>query len=163
VVDIIYRFTALTDTIVGLAATEKIEFNSGTVPDATGKMTSTGFRMPRDINIHPNPRRTLNQIQDSLLGLTDITVTGFFTSHATTVGPRNLWNWQREDATNAALPFGRFGLEIPSFSNGLLDQTPIAGTGYILYDIDVQDVDDPRDKVEFIARFYLNGTAPLKT
>jgi len=163
VVDIIYRFAAPADTIGGLTAANKIEFNAGAVPDATGTSTSTGFRMSRDTNIHPNPRRTLNQIQDSLLGLADITVTGYFTTHATTLGPKNLWNWQREDATNAALPFGRFGLQIPSFSNSLLDQAPTASTGYIMYDIDVNDVDDPRDKVEFIARFYLNGTAPLKT
>lgn len=162
-VDIIYRFTAVTDTIAGLTSANKIEFNAGAVPDATGTAISTGFKMLRDTNIHPNPRRTLNQIQDSLLGITEVTVTGYFTAHATTLGPKNLWNWQREAATNAALPFGRFGLQIPSFANSLLDQTPTATTGFILTDIDVQDVDDPRDKVEFIARFYLNGTAPLKT
>ena len=161
-VDIIYRFAAPSDTIGGLTNTNKIEFNAGAVPDATGTAVSTGFKMLRDTNIHPNPRRTLNQIQDSLLGLVEVTVTGYFVAHATTLGPKNLWNWQREAATNAALPFGRFGLQIPSFANSLLDQAPTATTGFILHDLQCDDVDDPRDKVEFIARFYLNGTAPAK-
>jgi len=160
--DIIFRFTSPGDTIGGLSDSEKIEFNAGSIPDATGRSISSAFRMSRDTNIHPNPRRVLNQIQDSLLGLTDITITGYFVSHASTLGPKNFYNWQREDGTNASLPFGRFGLQIPSFANGLLDQTPTATTAYLLYDIDVQDVDDPRDKVPFIARFYLNGTAVAK-
>ena len=162
-VDVIFRFATPGDTIGGLTSANKIEFNAGAVPDATGKMTSTGFKMLRDTNIHPNPRRTLNQIQDSLLGITEVTITGYFIAHATTLGPKNLWNWQREESTNAVLPFGRFGLQIPSFANSLLDQDPTASTGFILTDVEVTDVDDPRDKVEFIARFYLNGTAPLKT
>jgi len=160
--DILFRFTAPTDTVPGLANSEKIEFNIGTVPDATGRMTASSFQALRDTNIHPNPRRRLNQIQDSLLGILTITITGYFVSHDTTLGPKNLYNWQVGDATNAALPFGRFGLQVDSFANGLLNETPTATKAYVLYDIYVEDVDDPRDKVPFIAKFYLNGSIAEK-
>jgi len=60
------------------------------------------------------------------------------------------------------LPFGRFGIQIDSFAGGLLNETPTAILGYILYDVDVQDVDNPRDKVPFTAKFYLNGTPAIK-
>lgn len=160
--DILFRFSTPGDTVGLLADSEKIEFNTGTVPDATGRMVASSFQALRDTNIHPNPRRTLNQIQDSLLGLMTVTITGYFTAHTTTLGPKNLYNWQVGDATNAVLPFGRFGLQVDSFANGLLNETPTASKAYVLYDIYVEDVDDPRDKVPFIAKFYLNGSIAEK-
>lgn len=158
---ILYRFTNLGDTLATLAPTEKIEFNMGTVPDNTGRLTFPSFKMSRDTNIHPNPRRALDQIQDSLLGLLDVRLSGYFTSHSTTLGPKNLYNWQVGTATNNNYPFGRFGLQLNSFGAtqgvGLLNLEPSLTTGYILYDIEVQDVEDPRDKVPFNAQLYRNG------
>lgn len=160
---ILYRFTNTADTISGLAASEKIEFNLGTVPDATGKLTFPSFKMSRDVNIHPNPRRALDQVQDSLLGLLDVRLAGYFISHSSTLGPRNLFNWQVDAATNSDFPFGRFGLVLNSLSNGLLNLQPTATTGYILYDAEVNDLEDPRDEVSFNVQLYRNGdisTAP---
>lgn len=162
-VDTIFRFTSAGDTVGNIADTEKIEFNQGNIPDGTGRTLSTKFRMPRDINIHSNPRRTLDQIQDSLLGVLDVWVTGYFITRDTTKGPRNFYNWEVEEATAPPdFPFGRFGLIMDNFSNGLLNETPNAIVGYILYDIEVEDVDDPRDEVPFTAKFYLNGTPSIK-
>jgi len=161
-VDTIFRFTDDGDTISSIADTEKIEFNQGTVPDATGRTVSTKFKMTRDINIHPNPRRKLDQIQDSLLGILDVWITGHFVTRDTSKGPINLYNWMAEDATsvlpNKDFPFGRFGLVVDNYSNGLLNETPTATLGYIIYDIEVEDVENPRDKMPFVAKFYLNGT-----
>lgn len=154
---ILFRFTTTGDTIAGLADSEKIEFNLGTVPDTTGKLTFPSFRMSRDVNIHPNPRRALDQVQDSLLGLLDIRLTGYFISHSSTLGPINLYNWQVGTATNSDFPFGRFGLVLNSLANGLLNLTPTSTTGYILYDTEVNDVEDPRDEVPFTAQLYRNG------
>lgn len=161
-VDTIFRFTNAGDTIGALAATEKIEFNQGSVPDATGRTISSKFSMRRDINPHPNPRRALDFIQDSLLGIVDVWITGHFVSRSTTKGPRNLYNWSIEDATITDFPFGRFGLVVDNFSNGLLNETPSTTIGYILYDIEVEDVDNPRDKMPFLAKFYLNGQPTIK-
>jgi hypothetical protein len=154
---ILFRFTSITDTIATLPITEKIEFNLGTVPDNTGKLTFPSFRMSRDVNIHPNPRRALDQVQDSLLGLLDVRLSGYFISHSTTLGPRNLFNWQVDPATNDELPFGRFGLVLNSLSNGLLNVQPTSTTGYILYNAEVNDLEDPRDEVSFNVQLYRNG------
>lgn len=160
-VDTIFRFTNAGDTIGSIASTEKIEFNQGTVPDATGRTLSTKFRMTRDVNIHPNPRRKLDQIQDSLLGIVDVWLTGYFVNRSITEGPINLYNWQQESAVselpNKDFPFGRFGLVIDNYASGLLNETPTATLGYILYEIEVEDVENPRDKMPFLAKFYLNG------
>lgn len=160
---ILFRFTNSGDTLSGLPDSEKIEFNLGTAPDDTGRMIGQSFRMPRDVNIHPNPRRALDQIQDSLLGLLDVTLNGYFVDHKNTLGPKNFFNWQVEPAVNSNFPFGRFGLQLSGFADGLLNLTPTISTGYILYDVEVEDVEDPRDKVIFKANLYRNGDISVIT
>ena len=154
---ILFRFTNPGDTLSGLTDSEKIEFNLGTVPDDTGRLIANKFRMSRDVNIHPNPRRSLDQIQDSLLGLLDVVLNGYFVKHSVTLGPKNLYNWQVDPATNSNFPFGRFGLQLNGSFNGLLNLTPTTTTGYILYDVEVDDIEDPRDEVQFKAQLYRNG------
>ena len=66
-VDSIFRLTNPGDTEASVGSTEKIIFNSGSVPDSTGRLITTSFRMASDLNPHPNPDTALNQIQDSLL------------------------------------------------------------------------------------------------
>lgn len=157
----IFRFTNPENTISGLSASEIIEFNlTPTVttgkPDKTAKLVAPSFRMARDINFHPNPRKTLDPIQDSLLGILDVEVAGYFVNHLSTLGPKNLFNWQIGESDTDTLPVGRFGMDLSSFG-GLLSLTPTATQGYYLYDIDVQDIEDPRTEVPFIARFYRSG------
>ena len=165
---IVYRFTNATDTLdtnagTDIGPTEKIEFNLGTAPDDTGRLTFPSFRMSRDVNIHPNPRRALDQIQDSLLGLLDVRLAGYFVDHANTLGPKNFFNWQVDPATNTNFPFGRFGLKLTSFADSILNVTPTTTTGYILYDVEVQDIEDPRDKVPFNCQLYRNGSISVIT
>jgi hypothetical protein len=161
-VEAIYRFTGQADTYNNIASSEKIEFLPGAVPDDTGRTIKTGFRMRRDVNPHANPKRALNKVQDSLLGMMEVIVTGYFVNHSTTLGPKNLYNWSVENATNANYPWGRFGLTLDSFANGLLNEFPTEALGYILYDIEVEDVEKPRDEVPFVAKFYRNGTIVAK-
>lgn len=141
----------------GYITPQIIEFNGGSVPDSTGRIIATGFRMIRDVSPHPNPKRALTLWQDNLLGTFEITVTGYFVDHDATAGPIQLLNWQTEAATNSSLEFGRFGLRLDHFAGGALDLTPSSTIGYILVDIDVNDVESPRDEVGFIARFVRNG------
>lgn len=165
---ILYRFTNRTDTIAGLGSTEKIEFNLATVPDNTGRMTSPRLHMARDFNIHPNPRRALDQIQDALLGINDIRLTGYFTDHSSTLGPRNLRNWMVGTSENTDFPSGRFGLVLNSFAGGILNLQPVprpsnpndedtVSAGYHLTEIDVEDVENPRDEMQFIVTLYRDG------
>jgi len=154
---ILFRFTNPGDTLGSLPDSEKIEFNLGTAPDDTGRLIANKFKMSRDVNIHPNPRRALDQVQDSLLGLLEIVLNGYFVQHSVTLGPKNLFNWQVDPATNSNFPFGRFGLQLNGSFNGLLNLTPTTTTGYILFDVEVDDVEDPRDEVIFKAQLYRNG------
>lgn len=165
---ILYRYTTSIDTLAGLGATEKIEFNlEATKPDDTGRLTFPAFRMSRDTNIHPNPRRVLDQIQDSLLGIFEITLNGYFIKHNATLGARNLFNFQVGEGINTEFTAGRFGLQLASF-DGLLTLEPTGVTaegidptnkpkGYVLYDIEILDVENPRDEVHFTAKLYRNG------
>ena len=114
--------------------------------------------MTRDINFHPNPRRPLDQLQDGLLGILEVTIAGYFVGHDTTLGPGKFFNWGKEAAMNASLKWGRFGIRLDNFGNGVLNLNPIATTGYVLHDIEVIDAESPRDQVGFIAKLYRNGT-----
>ena len=160
-VESIFRFTNTGDAVGTIADTEIIEFNliSSIKPDGTASLVAPSFRMARDINFHPNPRRKLDPIQDSLLGILDVEVSGYFVDHNNTLGPRNLYNWSVGEGDNDDFPVGRWGMDLSSFG-GLLSLTPSSTEGYYLYDIDVQDVEDPRTEVPFIARFYRSGEIP---
>ena len=124
--DTIFRFTVPGDTENDVGSTEKIIFNSGTVPDSTGKLVTTGFRMASDLNPHPNPDTPLNQIQDSLLGVVEVTVAGYFVNHNSTKGPANLYNWSVDPDTNDDFRKGRFGLTLSTMA-GILDIVPTIG------------------------------------
>jgi len=157
--DTIFRLTSPGDTEGSVGATEKIIFNTGSVPDSTGRMVTTSFRMASDLNPHPNPDTQLNQIQDSLLGVVEVTVAGYFIDHNNTLGPRNLYNWSVDEDVNNDFRKGRFGLTLDSM-NGILSLVPttgLTGTGYMLAEVDVIDIEDPRTEVGFIAKFFLNG------
>jgi len=159
--DSIFRFTNPGDTEGTVGNSEKIIFNSGTIPDSTGKLVKTGFRTGTDLNPHPNPDTPLNQIQDSLLGVVEVTVAGYFIDHNNTLGPANLYNWSVDPDTNDDFRKGRFGLTLASM-NGILSKVPtvgLAGTGYMLSEVEVFDEESPRTEVSFIAKFFLNGVA----
>jgi len=155
----IFRIDANGDTeATARTASEIIEFNGGTVPDSTGRLAETGFHETRDINFHPNPRRALDQLQDGLLGILEVTIAGWFVDHDTTTGPAKFLNWGKEVAMNSSLKWGRFGLRLDDFAGGALDLTPSTTTGYVLHDVEVINVERPRDQVGFIAKLYRNGT-----
>jgi len=159
--DSIFRFTNSTDTkaIVEVLEGEIIEFNSGGVPDSTGRLVTTSFRMASDLNAHPNPDIPLNQIQDSLLGVVEVTVAGYFINHNKTKGPANLYNWSVEPDVNVNFRKGRFGLTLATMG-GILNVTPtigLNGIGYMLSEVEVIDAESPRTEVGFIAKFFLNG------
>jgi len=157
--DTIFRFTNPGDTEASVGSTEKIIFNTGTVPDSTGKLVRTSFRMVSDLNPHPNPDIPLNQIQDSLLGVVEVTIAGYFVNHNATQGPANLYNWSVDPDVNDDFRKGRFGVTLATMA-GILDIIPITGLngiGYMLSEVFVDDIEEPRTEVPFIVKFLLNG------
>ena len=160
-----YRFTSPGDTFGSIGSGDKIEFLPGSVPDATGRNIKTDFKMRRDVNPHPNPRRSLNKRQDSRIGVMEVIVTGYLNNHDSTLGPKNLYNWSVQPSVNDDYEWGRFGITLGSFAGGLLNETPTVGAtgkGYMPYDILCEDVEKPRDEVPFVAKFYRNGTITTK-
>lgn len=157
--DTIFRLTAPSDTEASVSASEKIIFNTGTVPDNTGKMISTGFRMASDLNPHANPDIAGVPIQDSLLGVTEVTIAGYFISHNLTIGPKNLFNWSVDPDVNNDFRRGRFGITAASMAGilSLVPTTGLDGIGYMLSEVEVHDIEDPRDEVTFIAKFLRSG------
>jgi len=161
--DAIFRLTAPGDTESSVGSSEKIIFNTGAVPDSTGRLVTTSFRMASDLNPHPNPNIAGVIVQDSLLGITEVTVAGYFVSHNSTIGPKNLFNWSVEPDVNTNFRRGRFGLTLATMA-GILDLVPtvgLDGVGYMLSEIDVQDIENPRDEVPFIAKFIRSGTVAV--
>lgn len=157
--DTIFRLTNPGDTESSVSSTEKIIFNTGAIPDSTGRLVRTGFRMVSDLNAHPNPDTPLNQIQDSLLGVVEVTVAGYFVDHNATKGPANLYNWSVDPDVNDDFRKGRFGLTLATMAGilSIIPSTGLNGIGYMLSEIDVFDVEEPRTQVDFIAKFFLNG------
>ncbi len=154
----IFRIDSVGDTEdTAKTANEIIEFNGGTAPDTTGRTTGTSFEMTRSVNVHPNPRRALDQIQDGKLSFLEVIITGYFVDHDDTTGPSQLFDWMNEDASNAALPFGRFGLRLDDSFNEKLALIPTATAGYILYHTHVDDAESPRDQASFTIKLYRNG------
>ena len=135
--DTIFRLTNPGDTEANVGASEKIVFNSGTIPDSTGNLVTTGFRMTSDLNPHPNPDIKLTQIQDSLLGVVEVTVAGYFVDHNNTLGPRNLYNWSVDEDVNDDFRKGRFGLTLSTMSGilSLVPTTGLNGLGYMFSEI----------------------------
>lgn len=135
----------------------KIEFNLGTVPDARGNVVSSNCHYVRDVSMHPNPKRSLNILQDGGLGTKEITVIGYFTDpiNASANGMTLFDAWMRNKATNASLPYGRFGLRLDDFNTH--NFTPTASGGYILYDVYAERIEDSPNEIMFIAKLYLNN------
>ncbi len=157
--DTIFRLTNPSDTEASVGSTEKIIFNSGSVPDSTGRLITTSFRMVSDLNSHPNPDTPLNQIQDSLLGVVEVIVAGYFIDHNATKGPANLYNWSVDPDVNDNFRKGRFGLNLATMAEilSVIPTMGLNGIGYMLSDVEVIDIEEPRTEVGFIAKFFLNG------
>ena len=154
----IFRIDSVGQTeATAIAAGQVIEFNSGTSPDTTGRIVEPGLIWSRGTNFHPNPRRALDKIQDGLLSFKEVVLVGFAVDHDATLIPAKFDEWMSEAATNASLPFGRFGLRVDDFASGPSNLTPNATQGYILYHVETIDVESPKDQVNIIAKLYRNG------
>jgi len=158
-VDTIFRLTNPGDTEASVSNTEKIEFNTGVVPDSTGKLIRTSFRQVSDLNPHPNPSIQGQNIQGSLLGPTEVTIAGYFVNHNNTKGPQNLYNWSVDEDVNDDFRKGRFGLTL-STMGGILSLVPtigLNGLGYMFSEHECIDVEEPRTEIGFYVKFLLSG------
>jgi hypothetical protein len=132
-----------------------IEFNSGAAPDDRGNIISTNVLYLRDVAVHPNPKRSLNVLQDTLAGTKEVTITGYFEDPIGSGTSQSLLDtWMLNKATNSSLKFGRFGLRLDDATTHNL--VPDATGGYILHYLYTERPEDSPDEVTFVAKLYLN-------
>lgn len=159
----IFRLDTTGTTESNAPANNVIEFNSGAIPDDLGRVVSSNVIWTRDVAMHPNPKRALNILQDTLAGTKEVTVIGYFRDPISASGVNSgleiLDRWMDEKATNTSLKFGRFGLRLNDFP--INTKTPTATQGYILHSLYAERPEDSPDDVEFIAKlFWNNPTTP---
>ncbi|MCK5600898.1 hypothetical protein KAR91_03455 [Candidatus Pacearchaeota archaeon] len=135
---------------------DKIDFNLGVVPDATGKLVTSNWHGREDLSVHPNPNKPQNIIQVGELGGIEVVLAGYFRDPANTLGKQRLFDWIREGKDNDDFEFGRFGLRVNDLDE--VDMIPSATQGYILYDVFVERRENSPNEVGFIAKFWRNGT-----
>ncbi len=152
--NVIFRVTGAGDNETNVS--DKIEFNTGGVPDANAKMTYSSWQMIRDVSPHPNPNTALTEMQDGLLGTFEITVAGYFLQPLTEVSGALLQTWQAQPGTiDTHFDKGRWGLRMDDMQE--LNLSPSATIGYLLYDVYVERPDDAVNEKRFILKFYRNG------
>jgi len=149
----VFRVTNPGDTEASVGAGDKIEFNGGAVPDATGKVITSSWHALKDISVHPNPNKAFNVVQDGQLGTIEVILAGYFTAPVLTIGKANLFAWITGDGTsNPDFRFGRFGVRVDDLVE--INLTPNALRGMILYDVFVERVQDSPNEVGFIIKLY---------
>lgn len=153
----LFRLTTAGQTEATVGSTEKVEFNDGVVPDANGQLVSSSFEMNEDLSFHPNPNRHLTQIQDGKLGTIHVVLAGYIKAPASSLIAINFYNWMKQDKTNSAFPFGRFGLRVNDFPDQI-NLTPSATAGYILHYTYWERPEDYAGIATMIAKLYRNGT-----
>jgi len=157
----IYRITTTGDTeATAKTGNQIIEFGTGAdTPDAKSFIETVNIRWIEDTSVHPNPNKALNNIQDGLLNTREVTIRGWFEDPDNATGPARISTWMKDAKTNTSLPNGRFGLRVDDFST-ILDQTPSATTGYILFDAELDIPPDHPFECNFTLHFYMTGTHP---
>lgn len=151
---VIFRVTGSGDNELNVS--DKIEFNTGGVPDANANQVFTSWHMVRDLSPHPNPNTALTEQQDGLLGTFEIVIAGYFKNPTTESSGTRLQSWQAQAGTvDNAFDKGRWGLRIDDMPE--LNLTPSATIGYLLYDVYVERPEDSINEKRFILKLVRNG------
>ena len=149
--------TGTTTEAAAKAANDIIEFNGTSLnPDDNGSITLMELHYIEDLSIQPNPNRHLSEIQDGKLGTMELIITGNFKNPHTAGGIAKFQTWMINDKDDTTFVFGRFGIRYNKMTQ--IEVLPTATQGYILFDFQLTDVEEFQNKVNFIARFYKNGT-----
>lgn len=122
----IYRYTNLTDSWTGVGFTDKIEFDVGVTPDATGHVTSSEFTWQRSLQENPRPQsNNPNELQDNGLGQILGVIVGTIESPDTSLIDTTVQTWMTNNMTNSNFPWGRFGIHLAD--RPLWNTAPITG------------------------------------
>ncbi len=155
----IFRLSVgVTTEAAAKTAGDIIEFNGTSLsPDDNSNLTSLSIQYIEDLSIQPNPNRHLSQLQDGKLGTQELTIKGRFVNQISAGGILKFMTWMNTDKTDTSYPFGRFGIRYNKMTQ--VENIPTAIQGYILFDFELNDVDEFQNIATFTARFYKNGVS----
>lgn len=154
----VFRVTDASDTEANakLDTNGIVEMNNDAdTPDGNTFMESMTISWTEDISIHPNPGRALNQVQANGLGTKIVTIKGYIKNDSPGA-PVTFDAWMEESKDNTNFPYGRFGIRNDNMSSQ--DFTPTATTGYILQNIELIDVPEFENRLDFIMVLYRSGS-----
>jgi hypothetical protein len=143
--------------------TDKVEFDTSatngasTVPDAKSHVDTYSSTMTLVTQENPVPdSNNPSGLQDTGLATVLFELTGYFDNSGGNAGAVAYFrNWQREDKTNSAYPFGRFGIR--NDERYEYNTRPTATNGLILEHFEITDEYEFTGKTGFIVRLRYNG------
>ena len=126
-----------------------IQFNDGTLPDATGNMNQS------DITLTSAVKGKLDELQDTGFSSLTFAITGFITNASTSSIPTVIKTWLLEDKTTASFPFGRFGIVLEDFP--IYNIHPNANRGCMVTDWTWIREGQTKNKAGFVATVRFNS------
>jgi len=145
--------------------TDKVEFDTSAngshgasvTPDAKAHVDNYSVTMTLVTQENPVPdSNNPSGLQDTGLATVLFEITGYWDESAgTSTGVAYFRNWQREDKTNSAYPFGRFGIR--NDERYEYNVTPTSTSGLILEHFEITDDYEFGAKSNFVAKLRFNG------
>ena len=143
--------------------TDKVEFDTSqtngaaVVPDAKSHVNTYNCVLTLVVQENPVPdTNNPSGLQDTGLAVVQYELTGYFDNTGGNGGAIAYFrNWQREDKTNSAYPFGRFGIR--NDERYEYNVTPTSTYGLILEHFEITDDYEFGAKSNFVAKLRFNG------
>ena len=157
--NVIYRYTNLGDDWANVGFTDKIEFDTGAVPDTTGHVVSTTGKITRSLQQNPKPRsNNADEIQDNGVSQISMTIAGYIENVPASVIEAQFITWMINDNTSTNFPFGRFGIHF--FDRSAWNTAPVTGVstghGFLIEDVEISTVEG-FPITRFIVKLRYNG------
>jgi|TARA_R110000744_G_scaffold365603_1_gene474457 hypothetical protein len=132
-----------------------IQFNDGTLPDATGNMNQSDITLTSAVSINTKPKGKLDELQDTGFSSLTFAITGFITNASTSSIPTVIKTWLLEDKTTASFPFGRFGIVLEDFP--IYNIHPNSNRGCMVTDWTWIREGQTKNKAGFVATVRFNS------
>ena len=128
--------------------TNKIEFDTGAVPDAQTKLSNTAVTILSGLAFLKKPKAQMNAIQDTFVKGMTFRVVGYVTAPKTS-GAQNttkIWGFQAKTVVTT-FPKGRYGIRLDDFPDFNVNQN--ANRGIMVGDIKWTLLADSKFKAAF--------------
>jgi len=136
--------------------TDIVEFNSGTLPDATGGIIQNTITLTSAIAVNAKPKKELDELQDTGLSTITFQITGHIKNPKNSAIPNLVKVWMCQPKfVIGSFPKGRFGIQLDDFPH--YNVRPNTNRGLFLVDWTWIRPAETKGKVEFVAILKLNA------